>query len=182
MIMGGKGGGGGPSYEDSLAQINPTYMKEQYEKEKPKFASEEAFYKNYGIDPAGMRPGSTLDDPEYQFSKDVFTKVYGNYKPPAPAPAPAAAAPVAAPAPAAAAAPAPAAAPTAAPAATTAPIGAGDVLTPPNTPSVTGQGLGDQLAATTANADAGAKQYWIGGIDSSRNTRRGGGSLKTTQT
>lgn len=172
--MGGKGGGGGPSYEDSLSQVtsDPFAMsaqKQQFEANKPKFASEEAFYQNYGIDPSTMRAGSTINDPEYKFTKDIFTKAYGTYQPPAPAPAPA---PAAAPAPEPAAAPAPAAAtpdtaaPTGPPADAGGPIGEGD-------------GIGDNLSS----AVLAPPKYWTGGYDSGgRNTKSRGGRMTTTQT
>jgi hypothetical protein len=175
MTMGGKGGGGGASYEDSLNMINdPTmnaYQKQEYEKQKPKFASEEAFYKNYGVDPATMRPGSSIDEPSYRFSRDVFTKLYGAYKPPAAAAA--AAAPAAAPTP-------PAApvdnAVVPAPTASEPDASLGDPLNPGGAiaqPTSLGNQLGDL---------AGAQNFWVGGIDSTKNTKSGTGSLKTTQT
>jgi hypothetical protein len=165
--MGGKGGGGGPSYQDSLNQVTTdpglsSYWKGRFEDSKRGFDSEADWYANYGIPKDPNRPAGS----ENQFTKDMFTKFYGSYRPPAPAPAPAPAA--AAPAPGA---PAPAA---------PAPV-------VPDTPAVPETGTGNPIEQPTSLGNdlastVGGQNFWVGGIDSTKNTKSGAGSLKTTQT
>jgi len=158
--MGGKGGGGDSGGAGDWVYVDtsegPVAMTPQYA--------------------ASTYPGQrTMTASEFTANGNKFSD------PPAPEPA-------AAPAPAAAAAPEPAPAP--APAAVLAPEPTPAAPAPPPTsaggaipgptaagnPPITslGNGLGDAVLSPP--------KYWVGGIDSTRNTKKGSGSLKTTTT
>ena len=181
--MGGKGGGGGGNSAEFQANADRDYQnsvalaagdqpkgwgvqvsyKPRFEAARARYGDEQSWYNSFG---GSQDPNAS--DFDNQFSRDVFTKAYGTYQPPA------------APTTAAAVTPAATTETTTTPAATTstdttpttAPIDTGEAIEQPTS-------LGNQLASTTEG-----QNYWVGGEDSYDNARRttGRGRLTTTQT
>ena len=143
--------------------------KQHYESQRANYANEGDWYAAYG-------GGDNSPFMTPQLSNEIFTKLYGTYTPPPAAPAPA-------PAPTPDPAPAPAAyVPDPGPALATEPTG-----TPVSTggavagPSAAGNGspsidLGNNLGSAVLKPP----QYWVGGVDSVNTSKRGPGSLRTS--
>jgi hypothetical protein len=165
--MGGKGGGGGITGAD-LSAFQASRPGTMYGP--VKMTDEGANFQRMGIN----NDRATMGPKEFARTWGAESDNYEMYK--ALFPGEFAAAPVAAPAAAPAPVPAPAAPAPAvpAPAVPDAPVvpptGTGNPIEQPTS-------LGNDLASTV-----GGQNFWVGGIDSTKNTKSGAGSLKTTQT
>lgn len=158
--MGGKGGGGVAPYDQWVSNLARDPASRQiYERNRGNYGTEAEWYAAKG----GKDP-SPLMTPE--MSGDIFTKIYGTYKPPPvqpPAPAPAAAAPPPA---------APPEQPPPPPPEGGTPIDPGGAIDQPT--------AGDQLGGAVLNPPS----YWIGGVENYNKQAKTAdkGSLQTTQT
>ena len=169
--MGGGGGSYVAPYDQwvSVLAANPT-MKQKFEGNRGKYGSEAEWYAAYGgPDPSPMPLSANM-------SKDIFTKIYGTYTPPAVAatPTPTATTTTTTPTTTTAVDTGPALATSA----TGPTIGTGDSITQPTTATSLGSSLGDAVLKPP--------RYWVGGLDSydtagsSQNTGRGSGAQRTT--